>query len=227
MDPVLIVRLVSCIKKIDCISEDEVSKILKSVEPRVQDFSPQQLVRFVFTISGLSARVFAETKIPEICMNRATIVFSSYSTCPPRVVAKLAVSVALLDNGKQFKSLHQTVQDLIGTCISEMEADHVQQVCFALSRLGSKDTDLATRLTTHAILISPIKPIQTYTSLLVSLHRLPRDPACERWLSFKRVFVDHIGLGPNHEPHVSTLSRLLPSKLDEIHIRRIRNALVH
>jgi len=158
-------------------------------------------------------------------LERADVIFSNYSICPPRVVAKLAVSISLLDGDKRHSKLMIKIQELALAVLSDMDPEHVQQLAFSMGQYGlCENRELVSQLTARAVTLSPVKPVRTYSSLLISLSRLERASEDQNWKILKRIYVDHIGLGSDREPHISTLRQLV--KLNEIQLRRIRNALV-
>ena len=224
MDPVLIVRLFSYLQSISFVSAEQYQELLNACVPRLVDLSIQQLVRLMFSVCVVSRRLtFEKCSFTEACFLRMKFDELGEST-PPRVVAKLVVSTAILASPSKIERILPKLEGLVSLTLTNLQPDHLQQVAFGLGRLGTKNTDLVDHITMHALNVTPISDKKTYSSLLISLHRL--EPSSPSWDAFKKIYRDHIGLSPWEAPHVSNIAKCLPSE-SEILLRRIRNALVH
>ena len=224
LDPVLVVRIFSYLQSVSHISTSEYQELLNACVSRLADLSIQQLVRLMFTVSVARRRLALDTvSFTESCFSHMNLEALG-ATTPPRLVAKLVVSSAMLATPTQTELVLPKLEHLVLSTITNVQPDQVQQVAFGLGRLGTKNTDLVNRITMHALDITPIQDQKTYSSLLISLHRL--NPPSPAWEAFKKIYCDHIGLGPSEPPHVSNIAECLPRE-SEILVRRIRNALVH
>ena len=223
MDCVLVVRLFSYLQTANDVSVTQYQGLLDACVPRLSDLSIQQLVRLMFSVSVSSKRLALDTTaFSDSCFTHLNFDTLGEST-PPRLVSKLVVSSAILTKPHQAALFLPKLETLVGNILTHLEPDQLQQVAFGLGRLGTENSDLVNRITMHALHTTPIRDKKTYSSLLISLHRLyATSPS---WEAFKKVYIDYIGLSPS-DPHISNLAECLPGE-SEILLRRIRNALVH
>lgn len=226
MDPVLIVRIFNYLQDITTahISANQYQEMLNGCIPRLNEFTVQQLVRLMFSVSTVSRRLAFDLRtFSDVCFAHLDLTKLGEST-PPRLVSKLVVSVALLSDSNTLSPLLPELERIVSVTLSSLQVDQLQQVSFGFCRMKCSNDDLIQKLITHGLTVTPTSEMKTYNALLISLHRLGPNNL-PQWKAFKKIYMDHIGLTPA-EPHISELAKCLPNE-SEILLRRIRTALVH
>ena len=227
MDPVLLGRIISTSSKLPSVSDQAFSTLIKCLIDRIEDCQLSCLSRALFSVatSGkLKPNSGDAVRLNACAEARVMDLIRPFERIPPRALAKLCVSFASIAPGVKSADLWSRMESLASVSVTELDAEHVQQISFALSRIGTDNTLLVAQLTAKAVRLSPVPSIKTYMSLLVSLSRLPRAADDSDWYLSKKIAMDHIGLreGDCPLPALANLLSRKGGKFTDLQLRQIR-----